>query len=191
MLSDLFSLLGGELLVFYAIAILASLVLLVQLFLMLLGFDDLEAGDVALDDGAGFLSFRSLTGFFGGFGWTGVVMLENGASLMSAIGGGFGVGLILMFSVVFLMRFVYSLKENGTVDLNNAVGQVGTVHVSVPPSESGAGRVRVMVQGRLKVVSAHTRSVERIPVGRKVTVQRLLDPVTLLVEPLGETEEEE
>ena len=174
---------------FYAIAIVASLVLVVQLLLLLVGFDDLGGGEAAFDDAANFISVRSLTGFFGGFGWTGVIMLENGASLPTAIAGGFGVGLVLMFSVVFLMRFVYSLRESGTVDLNNAIGQVGTVHVSVPPNESGAGRVQVLVQGRIKVVSAHTRSAERIPAGRNVVVRALADPLTLLVEPVETTDE--
>lgn len=191
MLSDLFAFLGGELLVFYAIAIAASLILVVQLLLLILGFDDMDGGGVDLDDGANVLSLRSLTGFFGGFGWTGVIMLENGASLMAAIGGGFGVGLILMFAIVFLMRFVYSLKETGTIDFENAIGQVGTVHVTVPAEATGEGRVRVMVQGRIKVVSAQTESAEPIPAGRKVKVRALVDPLTILVVPLGEAEQQE
>jgi hypothetical protein len=189
-LSDLFAFLGGELLVFYVIAVLSTFVLVIQLLLMVLGFDDMD-GDLEIDDGANVVSLRSLTGFFGGFGWTGVIMLENGASLAAAIGVGFGVGLILMFSIVFLMRFVYSLRESGTIDFNNAIGQVGTVHVSVPPGESGSGQVRVLVQGRFKVVSAQTKSAEPIPAGRKVKVQALVDPLTILVMPLGEAEHQE
>ena len=183
-MADLFALFGGPLVIFYSIAILASFFLVVQIILMAFGVGD---GDVDLDvgDGLDFFSVRSLTGFFGGFGWAGVIMLENGSSLIAATGVGVVAGSVLMLSVAYLMKVLYSLKESGTIDLNNAVGQTGTVYLTIPHSESGAGKVRVMVQGRLKIVAACTTSREPIPTERKVTVQGLLDPTTLLVEPLA------
>ena len=80
-----------ELLLFYTIAVVASLILLIQLAAMALGLgDDL---DVDMDDldhpsGLSILSVRSITGFFGGFGWTGVIALEKGLSVLAATGLG-------------------------------------------------------------------------------------------------------
>jgi hypothetical protein len=90
-----------------------------------------------------------------------------------------------------LMKLLYSLKESGNIDFQNAIDQIGTVYLTVPPNESGPGKVRVMVQGRLKIVTAYTKSGKKIASQRKVKVTELLDPRTLLVEPLGaETKEE-
>ena len=41
-------------------------------------------------DGLTFLSLRSVTGFFGGFGWTGVLALQTGLSLSVAVRLGVG-----------------------------------------------------------------------------------------------------
>ena len=170
-------------------AILASLVLVVQIVLMAFGFDDTEGLDAG--DGLSLISFRSLTGFFGGFGWAGVLMLENGSSMVAATGVGFGVGLVLMASVAYVMKVLHSLKESGTIDFAAAIGEVGTVYVSIPAAQTGGGQVRVMVQGRLKVVPAYTKSSTSITSERKVRVIALVDSGTLLVEPLGETVEKE
>ena len=50
---------------------------------------------------------------------------------------------------------------------------------------------REMVQGRLKVVTAYTRSKEKIDSQKKVKVIELLDARTLIVEPLGVEKKEE
>ena len=190
-MSDLFAFLGGPLIIFYSIAIIASIFLVVQLLLTALGFGD---GDVDVDtdlDGGNVISFRSLTGFFGGFGWTGVVLLENGFSLAIAILGGMGVGIGLMLTFAYLMRVFYSLKESGNVDLRNAIGHVATVYVAIPPAGTGAGQVRIMVQGRLQVLEATTNATERSPSEHRVRVADVADSGTLLVEPVSNPDAKE
>lgn len=183
-----------DLMIFYTIAIAATLVLLVQLAMMLLGADhdvdvdadvDLDIHDFDHPNGLNLFSLRSVTGFFGGFGWAGVVALENGLSLLAAGVIGTVAGGILMLSVAYIMRVLYSLRESGTLDFKNAIGEVGTVYIPVPPNQSGAGQIRVMIQGRLKVIPAYTEAGEKIPSGKKVKVLALVDAGTVLVEPLG------
>jgi hypothetical protein len=178
----------SALLVFYSIAVLASLVLLIQIGLALLGFDEV---DVDAGDGLSFLSLRSLIGFLGGFGWTGVILLENGVSLPAATAVGIGVGFLFMLSIAYVMKALYSLGESGYIDLANAVGQVGTVYLTVPAGQAGSGPVRVLVQGRLMMASAQTRAGQSIPSERKIRVAGLIDSRTLLVEPLGGATREE
>lgn len=177
-MADLFSVIGGSLIFFYSIALIASLALVIQILVMML----FDFGDADVD-GGGVISVRSATGFFGGFGWTGVIFLENDFSFTVATLSGIGVGLVMMFSFAYLMRILYSLRESGTVDLSSAIGQTGTVYVSIPPEETGTGQVRIMVQGRLKVIGACTRSKEPIPSDRRVVIRELVDPTTYLVEP--------
>jgi len=183
--------LTAELMIFYATALTASFILVIQFLMTMIGLGDDLDFDIDTDtDGLSILSLRSLTGFFGGFGWTGVIALENGLSIPVATLLGAVVGGILMVSVAYLMRLFYSLRESGTIDYENAIGQVGTVYLPVPPNQSAPGRIRVMIQGRLKVIPAYTKLGERIPSQRKVKILELLDARTVLVEPLGsETEE--
>lgn len=183
MLESLTNFLGGPLPIFYGIAGIASLVLLVQLAMTALGFDDLDGADDA-EFGSDIFTFRSLTGFFGGFGWTGVLMLENGFSVGVSTLAGIVAGTLLMMSFVYLMRLMYSLRESGTVDLTTAVGRTGTVYVSIPEGGSAHGQIQVIVGGRVQVLPATTRSGRRIPSGSQVRILELIDATTLLVEPM-------
>jgi hypothetical protein len=88
------------------------------------------------------------------------------------------------------MKFLYAFGESGTLDFRNAVGQVGTVYLTVPARRGGPGQVRVIVQGRLKVVQAFTESPTPLPAQSKIKVSGLIDSRTLLVDPLGDTKEE-
>ncbi len=183
-----FSSLSLDLMIFYGIALMASAVLLLQILLSIIsggdGMMDMEVGGLD-SDGLGFLSLRSVTGFFGGFGWTGVIALQNGLPLWAAVLLGIGVGGLLMLSVALLMKLLYSLRQSGAIELEASIGHVGTVYLPIPPGQSGAGKIRVMIQGRLKVLSACTDSQERIPSQKKVKVVGLIDEYTLLVTPLG------
>ena len=170
--------------VFWGIALVSSLVLLVQVAMTLFGLDDLGVDDLDTD-GLGLLSFRSVTGFFGGLGWIGLLALRGGWSVPLATLVGSAAGGILMLSVAMLMRFLYSLRESGTLDYKNAIGQIATVYISVPARQQGTGQVRVQVQGRLTVVAAQTRAAESISSQRRVKVVDLVDQRTLLVEPIG------
>lgn len=182
MLADFFTAVGGPLVFYYSIALIASLALVIQLVLMtVLDFGDADSPDDV--DGTGVISVRSLTGFFGGFGWTGVIMLEEEFSMTAATLAGIVVGGVMMLSFAYLMRILYSLRESGNIDPANAIGETATVYVSIPPEETGTGQVQVMIQGRLQVVPAVTRSRERIPAERRVLIRELVGSGTYMVEP--------
>jgi len=188
-LESLTNFFGGPLPLFYGIALIASLILVIQIVLAVFGFDDFEADDA--DFGSGIVTLRSLTGFFGGFGWGGVLMLENGFSTGVSTLTATGVGLLLMLSFAYLMRLLYSLKESGNVDLENAVGKTGTVYVSIPAETSTLGQIQVMVQGRLQVVPATTHTGHRIGSGTQVRIVELVDGMTFVVEPASDVSTKE
>lgn len=189
MLESLTNFFGGPLPLFYGIALVASLVLVVQVVLTFFGFDDFDADGA--DFGSGIVTLRSLTGFFGGFGWTGVLMLESGFSTGVSTLAGVVVGIVLMLSFAYLMKLLYSLRESGNVELEAAIGKTGTVYVSIPPGGASVGQIQIMVQGRLQVVPASTNSAERIPSGGHVRVLDLIDGMTLLVEPVANVSKKE
>jgi hypothetical protein len=177
--------LGTSLRVFYGIALAASVLLVLQLIAMLFGLDhDGDAFDGDHDSGLGILSMRSITAFFTGFGWGGVVAIKEGFGLTGAIVAALATGGALMAAVVAMMRGFASLRYSGTLDYANAVGHVGSVYQAVPGAMAGPGQIEVLVQGRTAFVQAFTRSPERLPPRARVRVVEALDQQTVVVEPL-------
>jgi hypothetical protein len=172
--------------VFYAIAIATSGLLVLQLIASFFGLDADSDADFDADhgDGGGVFSIRSVTGFFTGFGWGGVVALEAGYGLAASILIGLAAGGALMATILFLMRAIYSMRYEGTLDYRNAIGVAGSAYIPIPANMSGPGQVEVLVQGRLCVVPAFTRSPNRIAARARVKVIDTLDQQTLLVEPI-------
>lgn len=176
--------------IFWAIALITSALLAIQILLLLLGFDGDADVDVDTDvdhpDGGGVLSVRTITAFFTGFGWGGVVALDNGMTILSSVVAATFSGGILMFTVYFLMQGLYSLRYSGTLDYRNAIGTSANVYLPVPPNMEGTGQVKVPLQGRLLTLEAMTHATTRLPNRMRVRVVDLVDSSTLLVEPLSD-----
>ena len=100
------------------------------------------------------------------------------------------VGVLFTLVVFYLMRFLYSLQHSGTLDYQNAVGEIGTVYLPIPAAMGGNGKVQVTVQGRLRVVTALTRSQARLENQARVRIVDVLDENSLVVEPLSATQPE-
>ena len=187
------AILSFDLKVFYAIAITASVILVLQVLMMLLGADggESDVGDVGDVDGGAehggdvhLLSVRTIVAFLIGFGWTGVVCLRRGLTMVPTIGVSLLVGALFMGCVFYLMRGLYGMRESGNIDYKNAIGKIGSVYAPIPPKQKGAGQVEVMLQGRVRFVQAFTKANKRLPSNTRVKVVDLVDPRTLLVEPL-------
>lgn len=76
------------------------------------------------------------------------------------------------------------MKSNGTAHVEEAVGGVGTVYVTIPPRRASGGQVVVNFSGRQETMAALTRGESAIPSGEKVRVISLIDRRTVLVEAL-------
>ncbi|MFH1434098.1 MAG: NfeD family protein [Pseudomonadota bacterium] len=185
--------------IFHAIAIITTLILLVQLVLNLVGLAGHDAdvdtsgadmsadasvdhpGDAAHSTGLGILSIRSVTAFFVGFGWGGVVSLRSGISLPLTIVLAFLVGAVFLFMVFYIMKWILKLSDSGNIQYQNAMGQSGTVYIAIPASGKGRGQVQVKVQGRLREVEAITDEKEGLPTGTPVSVVKVIGDSTLVV----------
>jgi len=188
--------LGSEPQVYYAIAIAASALLVLQLVLMLFGLDadigadvdlDADVGGASGDAGTGVLSVRAIIGFFTGFGWGGVAAVNAGLTGLAAALAALASGGVFMLGVVVLVRGLLSLQASGAPDYANAIGQTGAVYLPVPPNMEGPGQVEVLVQGRLAIVQAFTRADRRLENRERVRVVAVMDRNTVVVEPLRPT----
>src|SRR3954468_4281516 len=174
--------------IFYAIGLFSLAVLLLQILLTLIGVGHHDAdfsGHGDHDSGMGLLTVRTVTAFFVGFGWAGVIMLNRGYSMMGGIGAGAGTGGVFLLTTAFLIRNLLRLQSSGgNIDYNGAIGLVGTVYITIPGAEAGGGQVELNIQGRLMMVDAYTKAASTLRPNSKVTVVGLIGGSTLLVEPL-------
>lgn len=178
---------------FVAIGIASSTILFLQMIFILMGgaFDipdfDLDVGE---GGATGMFSIRGIGAFFTGFGWTGAAMLDGGNSLLMSVLAATLVGVAVLAGFVWLMRWLHSLRSEGTKDYKNAINQIGSVYVPIPPQRQGLGQIEVLIQGRMTTVRALSDNEERIENRTAVKVVELVDERTLLVETLSPSPEE-
>ena len=173
---------------FVGIGAVSSTVLTLQMVLAMFGGDmdglDVDIPDAGEGGASGILSIRTIGAFFTGFGWSGAAMLQAGYGTGAATFVGIVVGSIFMALIFYLMTYLHSLRQEGTINYANAVGKIGSVYLPVPPHRKGIGQIEVLVQGRLKIVQAITDNDKKIGNRVAVRVTELVDTQTILVEPL-------
>jgi hypothetical protein len=171
--------------IFYAVGVLAAVLLLLQIGLFFIGMDGHHDIDPTHADGSlGFLSLRSIGGFFVGFGWTGVITYKAGWGVGGATAAAFGAGLLVMGAMYAILRVLYAQKSSGNIRMANAIGKTGRVYLSIPANGSTGGQVQITFQGQMHTLPALTRGPEPIPTGSAVIVHEIIPPETLLVEKL-------
>jgi membrane protein implicated in regulation of membrane protease activity len=176
---------------FYGIGIIAGVLTLIMAVLALFGFDHHDADVTGVAhagdhmEGSSLFSTKPLTGFFLAFGWVGGIALEAGASLTKATAIAFGSGTVVMLALAWVIRTIYSMRSDGTRQINDAIGAIATVYVTLPPGRASGGQVNVTVSGRLETLAALNAALRAIPSGEKVKVVGIIDTNTVLVEPLG------
>lgn len=126
------------------------------------------------------LSFKSIVTALTFFGLGGMAALSYKLDELQAFGVALGCGLLALYAVGLLMRSLYSLKADGTIRIDRAVGRTGTVYLKVPALRSGAGKVTLTLQNRSVEYQAVTAGAE-LPTGSRVVVVAVHRPDTLEV----------
>ena len=148
--------------IYWIVAIAGSALLLILVVMTLIGGDVEDLGDVDTDiegdTGVGFqfLSFKNLMGFLTIFGWSGIACMDNGLSTGATIVISVLCGLAMMFAMASLFYYLAKLQSSGTLQLKNAVGQIGEVYLTIGANRSKIGKVSINVQGTLRELQALT-----------------------------------
>jgi membrane protein implicated in regulation of membrane protease activity len=192
--------------VFAGMAVISTLLFLIQLVMMLIAGGDtdaeLDSGDFDIDtdvdadvDGPGtdidavhadsdvafkVISVQGTVAFFMLLGWIGLaVNRASGLGPALSIGIGIAAGLAANFLFAKMFQAFKRMQSSGTMNLDNAVGQEGEIYLNVGPDT--AGKVRVAVQGHLKVFDAMSDDKSAIPTGTRVVVVRVVKGNTMVV----------
>ncbi len=118
------------------------------------------------------------------FGIVGLAIHRAGLLPIFSIAGGGLAGMFTVWLNGLIFAAMLRLQREGTINIKNAVGQQGSVYLSIP--EDGTGQVRVVVQGSLKVFDAISGDNLKILTDEKIKVVGVADNRTLIVSKLLE-----
>ncbi len=140
-----------------------------------------EAEDGFGFDGLRIFTVRGIVAFFVVFGWLGVVMDGAGAPMYATLPVSAVCGFAMMLVLAFIFRAVLKLRSDGNTDNRNAMGTAGKVHLTIPASRSGEGKIHIMLQGAYVEREAVTDEDSAIPTGAEIIVVGISGQTTLVV----------
>lgn len=174
---------------FYAgCAVFGAALFLLRTVLLVAGHGDAgadgEPGGLHEDADSSFkvLSLQGLTAFFMMFGLVSLALSKQaGWGSVWPVVGGLAAGLFTVWVIARIFTGMKRLQSDGTLRLDQAVGQEGEVYLPVAPGKSG--QVRVSVQGQLRVLDAATDGAA-LATGARIRVVRVTGGNLLWVAPI-------
>ncbi|OYT71120.1 MAG: hypothetical protein CFK52_08830 [Chloracidobacterium sp. CP2_5A] len=114
-------------------------------------------------------------------GWSGVLCFQlTRLTPLAALGAALGAGFATFLATAWILRQVYRIESDGTLQPANAIGRFGTVYLTIPAGGQGSGQVQIEVQGRLATLDAITDG-PAIPTGLRVFVHSVSNGVLAVV----------
>lgn len=186
--------------VLYCIAVPATLLLILQTVMVILGFGDSGAGvnpsdtsgldldmpeDIQPGDfpdmeigesGSGdfgslkLFTMQGAVAFLATFSWVALVCVNAKLPEAAALLIGFICGAAMMYAVAKLLQLMARLAENGTFRLKSVIGEAAQVYVTILPSGENGGKVTLKSSSRFAELDAITEGAEAIPTGCTVRI---------------------
>ncbi len=142
---------------------------------------EIDVGEIESSTSFHIFSLHGITGFFMMFGIVGLAMsYQSKLTPLVAVGGALVAGIFTMWLVAKILISMKRLQSDGTIQLKNAIGEEGTVYLTIPAE--GTGKVQVVVQGRLLVFEARSGKMEELKTGENVRVSKVVNDTICIVE---------
>lgn len=189
--------------VYWVIALITSLVFLIQMVLTFIGIGDADSdmdfgsdadfgGDADFSDGdtldtggaMQLFTIRSLINFLLGLGWGGVCLYSVIPNTIVLSLVAILVGLLFVYIFLIIYKQLRKLERNGAYHIDDCVGKTVDVYLTVPAARSGKGKVQISFSGSVQELAALTDSEAPLRSGSKVRVLEVIDSTTVLVEKL-------
>jgi hypothetical protein len=164
---------GGMAFIFATSAVLGGILFLLWFALIMIGgitadvFDGLFGTDFdAMGADASFkaLTFQGIMAFMMFFGLGGLYVLEGDSSATTlAIVVGSLTGFGSMYGTGKLFQLFVSLQSDGTIDMDDAIGSVGTIYLRIP--EGGVGQIQVESGNAMRTYNAKTEDGQAMATG--------------------------
>jgi membrane protein implicated in regulation of membrane protease activity len=139
-----------------------------------------QTSHAEVDGGLKILTIQGLTAFIMMFGLTGFAISRS--SLLGSIVTivlGMLVGLFAMWLIAKGFALMRSLQSSGTMQIYDAMGEEGTVYLTIPPE--GIGKIQITISGRLMVMDAVSQDKVVLKTGERVRVSEITSAGMLAV----------
>jgi len=174
--------------IYWLTALPSTIIFTVQLIMTIVGADshglghDFDSTD--LDHGPDFNLFspKTIVSFLVIFGWSGLTALKYGIiSKFAIIGLSIAAGFVMMLITAWVFFLFTKLQQSGTLNMNNAIGKVGEVYITIPGRKKSQGKIQIIVQSSLRTLDAVTEDAEDLKPGTQVEVLELFGDDILVV----------
>jgi hypothetical protein len=189
--------------VYWVIALVTSLVFIIQMVLTFIGIGDADSdvdfgGDADLGGDADFsdgdtldtggamqlFTIRNFINFLLGLGWGGVCLYSVIPNTIVLSVVAILVGVLFVYIFLIIYKQLRKLERNGAYHIDDCVGQTVDVYLTIPANRSGMGKVQISFSGSVQELGAMTDSDIPLRSGSKVRVTEVIDGTTVLVEKL-------
>ena len=167
-------------LLFASAALIGGILFIAWFFLLMMGGiagGILDGVGLDVDMGAD-LSFKAFTfqgiiAFIMMFGLVGLALSRSDQGDMMALFAGTVAGGASMWSMGKLFQAFHSVQSSGNMNIQNAIGQDGTVYMRIKPGE--VGQIQVTIQGAMRTLDAiASDSSLHLKTGATVTVDKIV-----------------
>jgi len=125
-------------------------------------------------------SIKAVTGFLIGFGLGGLQAIESGLTGGDVTIRAFMIGSLFYILMIILIFLVNKLKTKEHIDVNSAIGNIGTVTISI--RANSVGKINVKIGEVLREIKAKTFNDEDVSLGEQVKVIGIQSDSILIVE---------
>lgn len=188
--------------IMFCIAAPSSLIIIVQMIFLLLGFGGDDSFDTAEDldfdvgnmdsdslNNEGFLSLggikvftlRGILAFLSVGGWLSLALSYTMNNWLAGLIGVLG-GVVVAFLIALAFHFALKLQAEGNLNIKKAINHTGTVYLRIPPNRQGKGKINLTMQERYVELEAVTDDNDIILTGVSVKVIGVEDDNTVIVE---------
>lgn len=126
------------------------------------------------------LTLQGIVTFLTVMGWTSIVAIGSGTPEFLGMLAGTALGFLAMYAAAKIIHASRKLTENGTLNLSNAIGEIGRVYIPIPAS--GTGKITMNVQGRYIEAAAISLGKKTLSTGAMVRVIDVRNDVLVVEE---------
>lgn len=173
--------------IFWACAVIGSLLFVIQFIFTIIGLDhdtadmDFHDGDTTgIGGGMNLFTIKNLIGFVMGFGWAGVCLNDSIKSVPLLIILALLVGCIFVATFVIIYKQTRKLDHNGAFDIKDCIGKTASVYLRIPAGGEGKGKIQISINGSVHELNALSDE-DAIASGQTVKVVEVLDGETVKV----------
>jgi membrane protein implicated in regulation of membrane protease activity len=168
--------LSGFLKVYWILAIPSSIMFMIQMVLLIFGFDSDGDGSIGETDdpsGLNLFSVRNVIIFTTVFSWCGITGTSSGWRTGITIAVSFVLALSVMILVAWMFKKMSTMGESGNFNISKALGVSGTIYIPIKGSEKG--KIQAKIDGRLVELDAVSESKEDIATGTIIEIVEVID----------------